>query len=78
MDPNLAAKLDSMLDGLTTLSPNHVDDWLEIQHKVLDRLRDDMVVVSDDDLVEYFTDRGLEQDDVAELRRRIRVTLRRS
>lgn len=74
MDDAMKRRLDGLLDAVTTLAPNHLQDWWEIQHDVLDRIRDEGLAVSDDEVVQCFRERGMDPIDIKELRRRLRST----
>lgn len=73
VDERLQAEFDALADAVTTLSPNNLQDWLEIQRE-LDRIADAGFEVPVDEAIEHLTARGLEQDDVGEMRRRLRRT----
>ena len=74
MDEKLAARLDELIDRVTTTSPNHLDDWREIQREVLDQIRDEGHTAPIEEFVEHFKAWGMMQGDIPELRRRLRRT----
>jgi hypothetical protein len=54
LDEALGVRLDQLLDRVTTLSPNHLQDWWEIQTDVLEVIRDEGYAVQIDEVVERF------------------------
>jgi len=74
LDEKLSARLDELLDEVTTLSPNNLQDWWEIQQVVLNRIYDEGYSVSIEEFVERFKEWGMDPLDIKELRRRLRRT----
>ena len=76
MEQRLLLELEGLVERVTTLSPNHLADWWEIQEE-LDRIADLGLDVSVDEVADYLRDAGVEQPDMQELRHRLRQTFAR-
>jgi hypothetical protein len=74
VDRALEERLDTLLESVTTISPNNLDDWREIQVDVLDRVRDEGFTATVDELVVFFRSRGMEQPFIPALRWRLKRT----